>query len=174
MDAQPIDKRDPRTYAIIGAAMEVHRELGPGFLEKVYHEALIEEFDLRAIPYLHEPPLPVHYKAKRLRTVYEPDFVCFGSVLVELKAQKFVGDPETAQVLNYLKASKLATGLLINFGEASLDFERFAMRHPPMASEDRWTVTGSAASPSSVEPHEARSPGLAGADPSAPPRPAIA
>jgi GxxExxY protein len=97
--------RDEQTYAIIGAAMEVHRVLGCSFLEHVYHEALREEFRLRDIPFVHEVPLPIIYKSKRLETIYKADFVCFGNVLVELKALAQLSGVEHAQIINYLKAT---------------------------------------------------------------------
>src|SRR5438128_1081400 len=112
-------ERDPQTHAIIGAAMEVHRQLGPGFLEAVYHEALGIELAARGIPFMSKMNLAVYYKGQLLSCTYEPDFVCYESVIVELKALKAITGVEEAQLLNYLKATRLERGLLINFGRPS-------------------------------------------------------
>ncbi len=121
-DAQRI--RDPRTHAIIGAAMEVHRQLGPGFLEAVYAEALALELVERTIPFEREKHLPISYKGRVLATHYRADLVCWGNVIVELKAIADTGTAQKAQVANYLKASGFETGLLLNFGTRSLQFSR--------------------------------------------------
>lgn len=118
------DERDPRTYAIIGAAMEVHRELGPGFLERVYQEALAIEFEERAIPYRREPELPIDYKGRPLKTKYNADFLCMDEVVVETKAQSGLTGTDEAQLLHYLKATGYHVGLLLNFGTPSLQFKR--------------------------------------------------
>ena len=118
-------KQDPETYAIIGAAMTVHKELGHGFLEAVYHDSLELEFKRCGIPYSREHSIPVEYRGELLGTPYSADFVCYDSVVVELKAIKATTDIETAQVLHYLKATKMARGLLINFGSPRLEYKRF-------------------------------------------------
>jgi GxxExxY protein len=119
------DKRDPQTHAIIGAAMEVHRQLGPGFLEAVYQEAMAIELADRAISFVREAELPVFYKGRRLNCSYRADFVCYESVIVELKALQALTGVETSQLLNYLKATRLERGLLLTFGCPSLEFKRF-------------------------------------------------
>jgi len=117
---------DPRTYAIIGAAMEVHRQLGCGFLEPVYQEALAIEFTNRAIPFIREVKLPLAYNGQPLHTRYCVDFICFNSVVVELKALARMSGTEEAQVINYLKA-RHDVGLLLNFGTRSLEHRRFVL-----------------------------------------------
>jgi GxxExxY protein len=117
--------RDKKTYAIIGAAMEVHKELGSGFLEAVYQEALEREFTYQEIPHKSQPPVRIEYKGKPLKKKYEPDFICFDDVIVEIKAMDKLTSNEHAQIINYLKASRLKVGLLINFGAKSLEHQRF-------------------------------------------------
>jgi GxxExxY protein len=102
-----VEPKDPRTYAIIGAAMEVYCELGCGFLEAVYHEALWLEFKHRQIPCRHEVELPIFYKRTPLRTFYRADFICYDAVLVEIKALDVLTGSAEAQILNYLKATGL-------------------------------------------------------------------
>lgn len=121
--------RDPQTYQIIGAAMEVHRELGRGFLEAAYHAALRIELRLRAIPFASEVLLMIHYKGEALDCTYRADFICFGEVIVEIKAIAAITDIERAQVLNYLKATGMRRALLINFGADSLEFERIVCNY---------------------------------------------
>ncbi len=127
----PDDHRDPETYAIIGAAMEVHRCLGPGFLEPVYQDALAIEFTSREIRYCREVELSICYKNTVLRPRYRPDFVCLDSIVVELKALRTLSTVDDAQVINYLKASGLGRGLLFNFGSRALVYRRFARTSLP-------------------------------------------
>jgi GxxExxY protein len=122
----PQTARDERTYKIIGAALEVHKELGSGFLEAVYHEALEKEFQLQGIPYQSKPEVQINYKGDPLKKTYEPDFICYEKIIVEIKALAQLTSNEEAQILNYLKATKLSPGLLINFGAKSLQHKRFA------------------------------------------------
>lgn len=119
-----MEQRDPQTYAVIGAAMEVHRELGPGFLEAVYHEAMAIELVDRKVPFASEVALPIAYKGRRLASTYRADLVCFGDVVVELKAVSAMTGVDEAQLLNYLKATGIERGLLLNFGRQSLEYKR--------------------------------------------------
>ena len=121
------EKRDNESYEVIGAAMKVHSELGNGFLEAVYQEALEIEFKNKKIPYIREQKLPIYYNGQELKTYYQADFVCYDNIIVELKAIKALSEIEKAQVFNYLKASKLKKALLINFGESHLVFKRFVL-----------------------------------------------
>ena len=117
-------EKEELTGKIINACMEVHNELGNGFLEPVYQEALEEEFKIQGIPYVREKLLPVMYKGKQLKKEYYADFVCYDDIIVELKAVSVLSKPHKAQVLNYLNAANKEIGLLINFGETKLKWER--------------------------------------------------
>lgn len=112
------------TFSIIGAAMEVHSIIGCGFTEPLYQEAFEEELRLRNIPYSREKTFQITYKDKVLEKVFRPDFVCDDKVIVELKAVTELTDEHYAQVCNYLKATGLELGLLINFGNRSLEYKR--------------------------------------------------
>ena len=131
------DLSDPETYAIIGAAFEVHKYFGPGFLEAVYHEALGLELQLRSIPFRNEVAFPMRYKHLLMKTSYRADLVCHDSVLIEVKARGEIGGSEIAQVLNYLKASGLTRGLLLNFGARSLQCRRLIFSDIPPDTSQR-------------------------------------
>lgn len=123
--SQPV--RDPKTYALIGAAMEVHRELKRGFSEPVYQEAYGNELTAQGIPFEKEKPIIVYYKGQALDCTYRADFVGFGEIIVELKAIDRLTGVERAQVINYLKATGMKVALLINFGADSLEYERIVL-----------------------------------------------
>ncbi len=113
-------------YAIVGAAMEVYNVLGVGFLEAVYQEALELELQSRSIPFVARKPLTISYKEHQLAKEYVADFVCYDQIIVELKALDRLSGKEESQVINYLKATGLRVGLLINFGnQGKLDWHRF-------------------------------------------------
>jgi len=120
----PEVNKDPQTYEIIGAAMEVHRQLGHGFLEAVYQEALAIEMAKRGIPFEREAAVPVEYKGRRLQCCYRADFICFEEIVVELKAINQLTGVDEAQVINELKSTGLHRGLLLNFGTPSLEYKR--------------------------------------------------
>ncbi|MFC1892002.1 GxxExxY protein [Thermodesulfobacteriota bacterium] len=115
---------DERTYKIIGCALEVHNELGCGFLEAVYQEALERELVNKEVPFESQPMIRITYKEKPLNKTYQPDFICFEEIIVEIKAISRVTGLEEAQLINYLKASGIKVGLLINFGARSLEHKR--------------------------------------------------
>jgi GxxExxY protein len=121
----PLD--DPETYAIIGAAMEVHRVMGCGFLEAVYRASMACELRVRGVPFVAEPVLPVRYKHEDLSLHYRVDFLCYETILVEVKALAALGPIEHAQVINYLRASGCHRALLLNFGVTSLQHKRIVL-----------------------------------------------
>ena len=112
------------TFLIIGAAMEVHKTIGCGFTEPIYQEAFEQELQLRNIPYQREKTFHIKYKGVVLSKEFRPDFVCYDSVIVELKAVQDIVDEHYSQVYNYLKATGLQLGMLINFGKKSLEYKR--------------------------------------------------
>ncbi len=113
------------SYKITGAAMRVYNILGPGFAEAVYQEALELEFQRQSIPYEREKEIEIYYDGVKLKKTYQPDFLCYNSIVVELKAVGELDDANRAQVYNYLKATRMKLGLLINFGHPdTLEYER--------------------------------------------------
>jgi len=104
------------SFAINGAIFEVYREMGCGFLEAVYQECLEKEFVRQGIPFQAQAPIILVYKGESLSQTYKPDFLCYGKIIVEIKAMKETGDEHKAQLINYLKATGIKLGLLVNFG----------------------------------------------------------
>jgi GxxExxY protein len=123
------DPKDPETYAIIGAAMTVHREMGHGFSENVYCEAMKMELIDRAIQFAREVEIPIFYKGTLLPCKFRADFICFGNVIVEMKAVKQLTNIERSQTINYLRATRFTRALLLNFGSISLEWERIVLNH---------------------------------------------
>jgi len=121
---------EDKTKKIIHACLEVHNYLGYGFLEAVYQEALEREFVLEEIPYVKEQKLKIEYKGSFLEKEYFADFVCYDSIVVELKAGATISNAHKAQVMNYLRATGNSIGLIINFGRASLQWERISTFNP--------------------------------------------
>nr|WP_321410879.1 GxxExxY protein [uncultured Carboxylicivirga sp.] len=111
-------------YKIIGAAMEVHRELKNGFLEPVYQEALAKEFNIQNIPFERESLINIYYKGEILGKYYKADFICYNEIIIELKALSDLTNEHESQLINYLKATNMKLGILINFGKPSLQYKR--------------------------------------------------
>ena len=140
-----VRQRDPgtgdrQTYAIIGAAMDVHSTLGCGFLEAVYRAALLVEFSSLGIPVHSEVPFRILYKGQDLTLRYRADLVCFESVIVEVKAVARLGPIEHAQAVNYLRVSNLRRSLVLNFGTTSLEYRRFVLGPHPVARQSAVTT----------------------------------
>ena len=115
-------------YAVIGAAMEVHRELKSGYLEAVYQEAMELELAARGIPFVPQAPVPIWYKGQSLKKHYFADLICFGQLLVEIKVMERLTSREEAQLLNYMHATRFRVGVLVNFGDPGrLDWHRLVL-----------------------------------------------
>lgn len=124
MNPNPIYRNE--TCLINGACFEICKEKGNGFLESVYRECLALEFRFRKVPYLEKPKLNLEYKSQTLKQSYEPDFLRFDKIIVEIKAVKTLADEHRAQAINYLKSTGKELGLLINFGSfPKIEHERF-------------------------------------------------
>lgn len=115
------------TFRIRSAIFAVHSGMGPGFLEAVYQECLGLEFAQRGIAFEALKPLRLSYRGEQLQQTYVADFVCYGRIVVELKAVRALAPEHRAQIINYLRASDMRLGLLVNFGAASAEIERFAL-----------------------------------------------
>lgn len=121
---------EKETYKIIGACMSVHRALGSGFLESVYQEALEKEFVERKIIFESQKKLQVYFKNRPLKKYFIADFICFKSIIVEIKAVEFLHRNTESQTINYLKTTRHTVGLLVNFGQSSLIWKRFINTNP--------------------------------------------
>jgi len=125
------------SYAIVGACFEVYNEKGCGFLEPVYHECLAIEFEYRQIPTISKPSLTLSYRGRTLVQTYNPDFICFEKIVLELKTVSKLADEHRAQLLNYLNATGFELGLLVNFGHyPGLEYERIAKTQRTQTKED--------------------------------------
>jgi len=114
-------------YAIVGACFEVYKDKGCGFVEPVYQECLAIEFEHRGIPFIAESQLDLYYRQRKLTHYYKPDFVCFGKIIVEIKAVSKLISEHRAQTMNYLKGTGYHLGLLVNFGHfPGIEHERIA------------------------------------------------
>ena len=119
---------EEETYAIRGAVFEVYREMGSGFLEAVYQECLEIELGTREIPFVAQLGLELKYKGQFLQQTYKPDLICYNQIILELKAVKEIAPEHKAQLINYLKATNLKLGLIINFGSyPKVRIERLAL-----------------------------------------------
>jgi len=107
--------------------MTVHRELGPGFLEPVYQEAVEIQFEIDSISHIREKELIIKYMSRKLEKRYKADFICFNKIIVELKALSALTTDHESQILNYLKATGFKLGLLVNFGAPKLEYKRFVL-----------------------------------------------
>ena len=116
---------EENTYKIIGACMSVHKGLGAGFLESVYHEALEKEFKNQKVNFESKKKLQVYYNNAPLQKYFIADYICFDNIVVEIKAASFLHKDTEAQTINYLKSTNYPLGLLINFGQSSLTWKRF-------------------------------------------------
>ena len=128
---------DRQTFEIIGAAMDVHRELGCGFLEKVYRDPFALELANRGVPFERERTFRVRYKGRVMPSTYIVDFLCYGEIVVELKALSSLSPIDHAQAINYLRVSGLRRALLLNFGARSLQFRRIVWDDPATRTRPR-------------------------------------
>lgn len=113
------------SYAIIGACFEVYKDKGCGFVEPVYQECLSIELEHQGIPFVAQQQLDLYYRERKLSHIYKPDFVCFGKIVIEIKAVTKLVDEHRAQMMNYLKATGFQLGLLVNFGHyPGIEYER--------------------------------------------------
>ena len=124
-------------YKLVGACFEVYKEKGAGFAEMLYHECLELEFKLQGIIAVHEPQLELAYKGHKLRQKFIPDFICYGKIVIEIKAQDHLTNVHRAQLQNYLRATGHKLGILANFGHTpGLEWERIVLSEPKTQSQN--------------------------------------
>lgn len=122
-------------FALRGAFFKVYGGMGPGFLEAIYQECLAIEFCRRGIPFAAQQPLQLSYEGVLLKQTYVADFICFDQIVIELKAARTIAPEHRAQLINYLRATRLQLGLLVNFGASGgVEIERFALSQSPSAN----------------------------------------
>ncbi|MCC6697675.1 MAG: GxxExxY protein [Candidatus Hydrogenedentes bacterium] len=121
------DERDPQTYSVIGAGMQVHGRMGCGFQESAYQSAFAVECRFQRIPFEREVKYEIQYRNETLDCCYRADFVCFGQVIVKLKVVEMLTDKHRSQIINYLKVSGLKRGVLMNFANERLEYERIVL-----------------------------------------------
>lgn len=118
------------SYKIMGACFEVYKAMGPGFLEAVYQECLAREFTSQEVPFKQLHPLKLYYKNKPLNQAYQVDFLCYDKIIIEIKSVRQIADEHRAQTINYLRATDIQLGLLVNFGHhPKAEYERFVNQH---------------------------------------------
>lgn len=116
------------SFLILKACFEIYKKLGCGFLEAVYQECLEIEFDFLKIPYASQRELELFYRGKKLQQTYKPDFICYDKIVVEVKAVSEIASEHKSQLINYLNASGLKVGLLVNFGHSpKLEYQRYIL-----------------------------------------------
>ena len=115
-NTQKVFLYENESYLIRGAVFEVYREMGCGFLEAVYQECLEKELRKQNIPFISQPALELFYKQEKLQQSYKPDLICYDKIILEIKAVKEICNEHRAQLHNYLKATKLQLGFIVNFG----------------------------------------------------------
>jgi GxxExxY protein len=116
---------EKESYIIIGTCMTVHKNLGAGFLESIYQEALEKEFEKQGIEYKRQKKINVYYEGEKMKKYFIADFICYDKIVLEIKAASFLHQSTEAQTINYLKSTNYQLGLLVNFGQPSLVWKRF-------------------------------------------------
>ena len=121
---------EEESYQIRGTCFEVYKEMGPGFLEAVYQECLEREFSRRGVPFISQQELTIQYKGEPLRQTYKPDFLCWNKIIIEIKSAKAIAPEHQSQLMNYLRATGMKLGFLVNFGShPKIQIDRIVFNH---------------------------------------------